>query len=65
MSKLNKVTWLPLCDPCLEGEGGKCHTPGCVFWGGYRPGKPLRERLKLMGCEITEISGEEKVHPDK
>ena len=21
-----------LCDPCLSGAGGECHTPGCALW---------------------------------
>lgn len=23
---------LVVCDPCLAGAGGECHTPGCAFW---------------------------------
>jgi hypothetical protein len=34
-----------LCDPCLDGEGGECHVPGCSFWMSAAPvGVPLRER---------------------
>lgn len=24
------VVWM--CEACIEGEGGECHTPGCVLW---------------------------------
>lgn len=23
---------VPVCKLCLEGAGGECHAPGCVFW---------------------------------
>ena len=31
MTNLNRVI-ITICDPCLNGEGGECHTPGCAFW---------------------------------
>lgn len=24
------VIWI--CEPCLNGEGSECHTPGCALW---------------------------------
>jgi hypothetical protein len=21
-----------VCQPCLDGESGECHTPGCIQW---------------------------------
>lgn len=32
-----------LCDPCLDGEGAECHTPGCSLWMHPAPGRPVRE----------------------
>jgi hypothetical protein len=23
---------VPICDPCIRGEGKECHTPDCGFW---------------------------------
>lgn len=33
---------LRLCDPCIDGEGGECHTPGCALWINRAPDLPLR-----------------------
>lgn len=30
-----------LCDPCVRGEGGECHTPGCSLWMKRAPDVPL------------------------
>lgn len=29
--ELHLVT-LVLCNLCMNGEGGECHTPGCALW---------------------------------
>jgi hypothetical protein len=34
-----------LCDPCLDGEGGECHTPGCMLWLCSGPATNLREYI--------------------
>jgi hypothetical protein len=31
-----------LCDLCLDGEGGQCHTPGCALWINRAPDISLR-----------------------
>lgn len=31
-----------LCDQCVAGEGGECHSPGCALFGKTAPGVPLR-----------------------
>ena len=23
---------ITICEPCLNGEGEECHTPGCALW---------------------------------
>lgn len=47
---LNKVT-LHMCGLCLDGAGGECHVPGCVFWMTQAPGIPIRNRV----VSITEM----------
>lgn len=37
---VRKVT-LWLCDLCLNGAGGECHTPGCALWINRAPDLPL------------------------
>lgn len=38
---LYRVT-LTLCELCLDGKGGECHTPGCALWMNRSPDVPLR-----------------------
>lgn len=40
------------CKACLDGKGGECHTPGCVFWMNRAPDLPLRANLEDHGCVI-------------
>jgi hypothetical protein len=39
---LNLVV-LTLCDACLDGVGGECHTPGCVLWLSCAPDLAIRD----------------------
>lgn len=43
------------CSACLDGEGGECHTPGCVFWLMRAPDLNLRANLEMHGCAIERI----------
>jgi hypothetical protein len=27
-----KTIKITICEPCLNGEGQECHTPGCAMW---------------------------------
>jgi hypothetical protein len=27
-----RTVQIRLCDACLNGDGGECHTPGCALW---------------------------------
>lgn len=45
--RLNIVT-LTLCDACLDGDGGECHTPGCALWMVSAPDVPIRERADTI-----------------
>lgn len=38
--ELNTVV-VTLCDLCLEGAGGECHTPGCGLYMNRAPDVPL------------------------
>lgn len=35
-----------ICTPCLDGAGGECHTPGCLFWMCSAPDIPIRYRAE-------------------
>ena len=67
---LSKVTaWV--CHLCLDGAGGECHTPGCLFWchDGPAPadrGATLRKLLVGVGSidgVMTFPGGEESTDP--
>lgn len=43
----------PVCGPCLDGEAGECHVPGCVFYlcqMGNMGGITLRSKLESYGA---------------
>lgn len=42
-----------ICEPCLDGKGGECHTPGCVLWLNRAPDLQLRSNLEDHGCVIS------------
>jgi len=33
---------IQICQPCLDGEGHECHTPGCALWL-HRVDLPIHE----------------------
>lgn len=51
-----------LCDLCLDGAGGECHTPGCCLFLAQAPDLPLRDNplieiyLSPGGAPEQEIS---------
>jgi hypothetical protein len=42
--QLRRVT-LNLCEPCINGEGGECHTPGCALWMHSAPDIPILDAM--------------------
>lgn len=50
---LERVTGtFTICSACLDGEGGECHTPGCILWINRAPDLPIRDALKMHECKI-------------
>lgn len=43
-----------ICDACLDGLGGECHTPGCTLWLNRAPDLSLRNNPMV---EIFESPG--------
>lgn len=37
---------ITLCERCLSGEGGECHTPGCAMWLNRAPDLPLHDKVE-------------------
>jgi hypothetical protein len=52
---LNIVNGIYLCDPCLDGAGGECHTPGCALWLCYGPITDVRDHILMCGGEIIPL----------
>lgn len=40
-----RTVQIRLCDHCLDGAGGECHTPGCALWMNRAPDVSLRDRV--------------------
>jgi hypothetical protein len=51
--RINLVDGIRLCDLCLDGAGGECHTPGCVMFINRAPDIPLRDTIVQCGGTIT------------
>ena len=43
--ELETVT-LTLCNACLDGKGGECHTPGCALWMIRAPDVSIRAKVR-------------------
>lgn len=46
------VDGLRICEFCLDGKGGECHSPGCVLFLSKAPDIPLREKIVLFGGSV-------------
>lgn len=43
-----------VCQMCLDGVGGECHTPGCVFWMNDAPNESQATALRPHIVDSTE-----------
>jgi hypothetical protein len=50
-----RLVQLRLCDPCLDGVGGECHTPGCSLWINRAPDLPIRNGVSVRIIVEPEI----------
>jgi hypothetical protein len=48
------VVQLQLCDPCIDGEGDECHTPGCSLWLNRPPDIGLRDNPSVTIAAAAE-----------
>lgn len=64
------VVQLQLCDPCIDGEGDECHTPGCSLWLNRPPDIGLRDNPSVTittpaepqpAPELTAAMGEARL----
>lgn len=52
--KLFRLHNLIVCEGCLNGVGGECHTPGCSFWFNPAPDTWKPEKLQEVGVQIED-----------
>lgn len=55
----NGGAYLPICQPCIDGIGQECHTPGCALWMRDVPAEGLVQvfaRVTSLGSVTREIS---------
>lgn len=41
-----------ICSWCLDGRGGECHTPGCLYWMQDAPLVPQREAVIALTVQV-------------
>lgn len=44
---------ITLCDACLDGEGGECHTPGCALWVKAAPDVSIRDCVIMLAPGVV------------
>jgi hypothetical protein len=61
-----KTDWyvISLCDACVAGEGGECHTPGCALWCKSAPDVKLdtgRACIKMTERELAAFNAAQAI----
>jgi len=56
-----RLVQLWLCDPCIDGNGQECHTPGCSLWLNRPPSRAIRDGV---GVTILAAAPEPHASPD-
>lgn len=58
-----RLVQLWLCDPCLDGVGDECHTPGCSLWIHDVPKPALRgsQGVTILGPALEPFMTPEQV----
>lgn len=64
--RVYRVT-LWLCELCLTGKGGECHTPGCALWLNRAPDlsladHPMVERILGWKRKRCKVCGAGRYH---
>jgi hypothetical protein len=49
---------IAICDLCLSGAGGECHSPGCWFW--MCPAITKQQADRIRDWTFTEITSGRK-----
>jgi hypothetical protein len=52
---LNRVNGALICDACLNGEGGICTTPGCIFIWRTAPDIEIQRAIQECGGTIEPV----------
>lgn len=52
---LNTVSGITVCDLCLDGRGGICYSPGCLFYLSSTPDVKIRGAIVASGGNIVPL----------
>lgn len=62
-----RLVHLWLCDLCLDGKGGECHSPGCSLWLNRAPDLSLRDTPMVTVLDVEQqsvpLTGETPAQP--
>lgn len=53
---------IDLCDLCIAGKGGECHTPGCALWINRAPDLRIDTHPSFEIVPATEAAAEDALH---
>ncbi|KKL85207.1 hypothetical protein LCGC14_1957030 [marine sediment metagenome] len=53
--RLCLVSGMYMCEACLDGIGGECHTPGCILWINRAPDLAIRDTIIECGGTIEVL----------
>ncbi|KKK96708.1 hypothetical protein LCGC14_2660050 [marine sediment metagenome] len=53
--RLCLVSGIYMCEACLDGAGGECHTPGCILWINRAPDLAIRATIIECGGKIEVL----------
>jgi hypothetical protein len=51
---LRRVSMI-MCEYCISGAGGECHTPGCVLWLNRAPDLAISTQPSFMAADVCEV----------
>lgn len=49
---------ITLCDLCLDGAGGGCHTPACALWLNRAPDISIRDSPFIESIKPIDFSAQ-------
>lgn len=51
---MTDLRYVPICEPCIRGEGSECHTPECAFFLHDVPPDGCNPVMAVPGSAVHE-----------